>query len=444
MSLQARFTACSPPLRLLLLSEMLGLLASAVGQTALAWWMAQRGGAHDLATHGALLALGALITLPLLSPLGDRRPKRQLIRLGKLVLVVDALALALLAGAGIYRLSLLCACSLLSIVAHALLLPAQASILPELVETGRLPDAIRLRRGAQALGGLLGPGLGGAALALGGVASAMLLNLLLFVIAAVAALRLGVPPFPARPAATRGWFGDLAAGLRAKWSVPLDRWWTLIGALMMVFLLPATGLLLPLRLQSLGLSAAWFGACSAALSLGLLVGVAGVADRLIARVGRARAIAAAVLCCGLAVGGLGPCDWPPGLVLLFALIGLSMSVTQLVGQTHRTLAVPEDFRSRMSAGQMTVGHIAAAAAPVLTGALLMHCSAAAVYPLLAAGFLLSGLGLLAVPGLGHFLRLDHEQVKNWYGRQYPQAFMPRPAGVGAAKAPRRPDSAPRA
>lgn len=429
MSLKARIAACAPPVRLLLLSEMLGLLASATSQTTVAWWIAQRGGAHDLAVHGALLALVALISLPLLSPLGDRWPKQRLIRLGKLLLLLDALALAVLAGAGLYRLPLLIACSLLSIGANALLLPAQASILPELVSTDRLPDAIRLRRGAQALGGLLGPGLGGAALALGDVVTAMGLNLLMFGVAAAAAFRTSAPPFPAQRARTQGWFHDLAAGLRAKWGVPLDRWWTLVGALMMVFLLPATGLLLPLRLQSLGLSALWFGACAAALSMGLLVGVAGVADLLIARCGRIRAIAAAVLCCGLAVGAMGLCDWPPGLVLLFAAIGLGMSVTQLVGQTHRLLSIPEDFRARMSAGQMTVAQIAAAAAPSLAGALLMHWPVAAVYPILAIGFLLSGLGLLAVPGLGHFLRLDHGQVKNWYGRQYPKAFAPRPIGA---------------
>jgi hypothetical protein len=44
---------------------------------------------------------------------------------------------------------------------------------------------------------------------------------------------------------------------------------------------------------------------------------------------------------------------------------------------------------------------------------------------MALGFLASGALLLAVPELGTFLRLDHEQVRNWYGRRYPQAFAPR-------------------
>lgn len=425
MRFWARIEACAPPLRLLLLGEMLGPLATAVGQVGMAWWIAQAGGAADLARHGAVVALCSLLATPLMSPLGDRGPKQRLIRLGKLCLLLDAAALALLACFGVYRLPLLCACSVLSILANAVWMPAQASILPEWVETERLPEAIRLRRGAQALGGLIGPGLGGAALAAGGVAAAMALNLLMLGVATLAAFRLGEPRFQARRAVAAGWFSDLAAGLRAKWGVPLDRWWTLAGALMMVFLLPATGMLLPLRMRSLGLSALWFGACGVAMSLGLLVGVAGAADALIRRLDRARAMGVAVLVCGLAVGAAGLCDWGPGLVLLFALVGMCMSVTQLVGQTHRMLAMPEDFRSRMVAAQLAAAQVSAALAPMLAGALVLRWPVGAVYVVLAAGFLLSGLLLLAVPDLPRFLRLDHDSVKNWYGRHHPQAFAPR-------------------
>jgi hypothetical protein len=47
-----------------------------------------------------------------------------------------------------------------------------------------------------------------------------------------------------------------------------------------------------------------------------------------------------------------------------------------------------------------------------------------VYLWMAAGFLACGSLLFAVPGLRPFLRLDHEQVRNWYGRQHPEAFRP--------------------
>ncbi|MBZ8139755.1 MFS transporter [Rubrivivax gelatinosus] len=406
----------------LMLGECLGLLAGAAMQLALAWWISSAGGAAALARYGVFSALAALLATPLLSPAGDRWPKRRVIRLGKLLLVADALLLALLCQAGVYELWLLCACGLLSVAAQALLWPAEASILPELVPAAGLPAAIRLRRGAQAVGGLLGPGLAGVLLAGAGLGAAMVLNLLLFTLAAVAAWGVGKPGMPAAPSVRRGWFEEMADGLRAKWQVRLDRWWTLVGALMMLCLLPATGLLLPLRIQALGLSAAWFGACSAALSVGLLLGVGGLATALIARVGRSRALALAVVAITAAMAGVGCSSRAPVLVLLFALIGLGLAVTQLVGQTHRMLAMPEDYRARMSAAHLAVAHLAAALGPALAGALLQQAAVQTVYLLLAAGFAGSGLLLLAVPGLGLFLRQDHESVRDWYARHYPRAF----------------------
>lgn len=413
-----------PATRQLLVSEMAGLLANASSQTTLAWWIAHSGGAADLARYGAGMAICAMVALPLMSPLGDRGPKHRVVRGACVLLLLDVLVLAALAWRDAYSWPLLCLCGAVSAVANAALLPAQASMLPELVETSRLPEAIRLRRGFQAVGGLMGPALSGALLALAGVAAAMAGAALMMLAAAVAAARL--QPTPATPAAaTRaGWLGDVRAGLRAKWGVPVDRWWTLAGALMMVFFLPATGLLLPLRLQSLGLSGGWLGACGAALSAGVMAGVAGLAEALIRRLDRVRAIAAAIGVCGGAMGAVGLCDPPWALVALFALMGLCMSVTQLVGQTHRMLAVPEHFRARMAAAQLTLAHLAATAAPVVVATLLAGWRVEAVYLWMAAGFLASGGLLLAIPGLRPFLRLDHAQVKNWYGLQYPKAFLP--------------------
>jgi len=420
--LHARWHSIPIAVRRLMVGEVLGLLATASMQLAMAWWISSQGGAGALARYGALNGLAALVATPLLSPAGDRWPKFLVIRVGKACLVLDALLLAWLCWAGAYDLTLLCLCGLLSVAAGALLWPAENSILPELVTPSRLPTALRWRRAAQAAGGVLGPSLGGVVLAGAGLKVTMAANLALFVIAAGAAWRVGMPDLPAAATRRRGWFGEIADGLRAKWHVRLDRWWTLVGALMMLFLLPATGLLLPLRIQALGLAATWFGACSAAMSIGLLLGVAWLAPALIARLGRIRALALAIVACAAAMTGIGLCDRALVLVMLFALIGLCLSVTQLVGQAHRMLAMPEDYRARMSAAHLMIAHLATALAPALAGTLLEQAEVQTVYRVLAAGFGASGLLLLAVPGLGTFLRQDHEGVRNWYRRHYPQAF----------------------
>src|ERR1700761_8922798 len=64
--------------RWLLGSDALTLLSLMVGQVALPWWIAQSGGAHDLAVCGRLGRGLSIVALPLLSPFADRHPKRRL------------------------------------------------------------------------------------------------------------------------------------------------------------------------------------------------------------------------------------------------------------------------------------------------------------------------------------------------------------------------------
>lgn len=400
-------------------------MARASLQTGMAWWMVHAGGATHLAAYGAAVAFCSLMAIPLMSPIGDRWEKPRVIVCASLALVLESAVLAAMAWGDLYSWFVMTLCGCVSAIAHAALLPAQASLLPELVSAEQLPLAIRVRRGFQASGGLAGPSLSGVMIAGGGVPAAMGLALLLALGAAAGAWTLKGRPAMTRRAEQAGWFEEMRAGFRAKWEVRLDRWWTITGALMMVFFVPATGLLLPVRLQSLSLSGAWFGACGAALSFGVLAGIAGMAELLIRRCGRASAIGWAIGICGVAIAAVGLCQAAWALVVLFAIIGLCMSVTQLVGQTHRALAVPDAFRSRMAAAQLACAHLSAAVAPALAGALLVAWPVDEVYLFMALGFVVSGAMLCIVPDLGLFLRLDHGAAKGWYGRRYPAAFIPK-------------------
>jgi len=191
---------------------------------------------------------------------------------------------------------------------------------------------------------------------------------------------------------------------------------------MMVCFLPATSMLVPLKLQSLGLGAAWLGACEAALSGGLLLGTFWLADKAVRRLGRWHALLAAVALCGVGLAMIGPSQQGWTLLPAFAAIGLGLSVTQLVGQTHRMLAMPPDFRARMTAVHLASGQLSAALGPLLAGLLLAHLALHLVYHCLALGFAVSALLLLRVPGLKGFLQQDHVAVTGWYARHHPQAF----------------------
>ena len=421
--LLARWQTCPPCVRHLLLGEFARLWGSASAQVGMAWWIAQAGGAHALALYGGVVGAGSLLTMPLLSPLGDRFPKHLLMQVGSALLLMDGLLLLGLSALDIYHLPLLCLCSLVAVSANAVLLPAQTSALPEMISTEGLPGAIRLRRAAQSIGGMVGPGLAGLVLAAIGTSGPMVLNVLALSIATATAYLIRAEHVRRVSHAPRRWMEDLWDGFRAKWGVRMDRNWSLIGALMMIFLLPATGLLLPLRVRELSLSSIWFGACGTALSLGVLAGVLGGADFLIQRLNRVRALYLSLALCSAFVAAMGWCSWGPGLVALFFGVGMCTSVTQLVGQTHRALAMPEEFRARMTSANLASTHLAATVAPAVAGLLLLRWPVHSVYVLMGAGLLASSALLFwAVPELRAFLHLGHAEIKNWYGRIYPEAF----------------------
>jgi len=424
--LLGRVDALGPSFRALLLSDTLTLSAGMVGHVALAWWIAQQGGGADLALYAAIVAIGALIFLPLLSPFGDRYCKRSVMTVGQAGLVVVAIGLAALVQSGIYSLPAIIGLDLVGAAAGSLAAPASASIVAEMLPADKLTAGLGLQKSGQALGRLIGPALGGGILAISGTASALWLYVLLLAVAYVLTLR--IPKNPVARAAGAGasaWLADIRAGLAAKWHIKVERWWTLVTFLFAIFLLPCIGMLLPMKIQSLHLSGAWLGLSEAALSAGMLLGALGLSARLADRVGRFTIYTAAIVGMGLCFVAVGAAHYPPVLLAAFALCGLCISTTQLVGQTHRMLAIPPSFRARMTSVHIMVMQVAASIGPALGGIGLASLGVDRVYILFGAAVLVTGIGYVIAPGYRAFIGLSHDRVTGYYGRTYPKLFEPR-------------------
>ncbi len=410
------------PVSALLRVELLSTCAAALGHSAMLLWLSQHGGAAALVTYSALLAAATLIGMPALSPLGDRIHQPRLIMLGHGGLFVLAVLECAVACWSDRPIAPLIVIGMLSTWAQAVAHPAQQALLPALLPAEQLSEAIRRRRGLQAVGSLAGPVLAGVAVSGGSALSGLVLHALLSALCAAAALTVrSRVPVALSPSAAP-WLQLMRAGWRAKWQVRVDRWWTLSGALMMLFYSPAIGLLLPLRLKALQAPPVWFGLCQASLAAGVLVGVLGASDLFISRLGRHRAMMMAVIVCGVSLCAMSACARPAGLAALMAVIGACTSITQLTGQTLRALAVPEDFRARMTAAQLTITALAGTTAPMVAGAMLQRWPVDAVYAVQGMGFLGAGMLLLAIPGLKTLLGLSASEAVGWYERRYPQAF----------------------
>jgi len=417
----ARFAALGVPFLWLLASDALTLLALMVGQVALPWWIASAGGAHDLALYSVVTSAFAVVAMPCLSPLGDRIAKRRLIQAALIAFALASAAVAGLASAGRYDLRALTLLGVVPVLAMAALIPSISSFVTELVAPGGLARAMGLQQSAQATGRMIGPAIGGAVLGAAGTAAALWLNAALLVFAGWAARQLpaGVPPRHGR----RAWRADLAAGMAANWRIPLERGWILVNFVSWIFLFPAFTMLVPLKVQSLGLSGTWLGLCEAGLSLGMLLGSLGGSAWLIARLGRYRTRVGAAVLQGAALACAGATGSGPWLVACFAAAGFLNAAMVLVGLTHRMLARPQAYRARMVAGAVTTTYVASAIGPALAGVALLHASVSAIF--MAFGMLgaLASLGLAVVPGFRAFMALDHEAVANFYERTFPAAFV---------------------
>lgn len=413
------------PFRALLISEVLNLLALMVGAVAVPWWIAGQGGAHDLAAYGFTVSALLFFVMPALAPLGDRRPKRGLIVSGLLLYALAAAVLASLASLGHYHLGWVLATALVSALAAGLVAPAILNIAGEMVSAERLPEALSLQRSAQSLGRVLGPALGGLALS-ASTGLALWLQCGLLLSAALLARRLpgGMPPRigHGEERGLKAWRRDLQAGLRVCWTMPLERGWTLVNFVSVLFMVPAFTMLVPLKVQSLGLSGAWLGAAETGLSLGMLLGALGGSAWVASRIGRYATRIGATMAQGLGLALAGATEQGPLLVAALFFVGLANSCGVLVGQTQRMLAIPAHFRARLSAAGMMTLNIAAAAGPALAGLALLQLSVSQVYLLFGLMAAISALGFVLVPDFRTLMSLDHEAAKGWYARRHPELF----------------------
>ncbi|MBL8509195.1 MAG: hypothetical protein JNM11_12020, partial [Chitinimonas sp.] len=113
--------ALGKPFRLLLVSEVLTVLSMLVGHIAVMWWVAEQGGAKDLAIYGVMMSVTIFVAMPLLSPLSDRHPKRVLLGSGLIVLTVETLLMSQHAQFWPYQLRELIPLQMVDVVALAVM-----------------------------------------------------------------------------------------------------------------------------------------------------------------------------------------------------------------------------------------------------------------------------------------------------------------------------------
>jgi MFS family permease len=354
-----------------------GVLAS-VGTSALAvvvgWEVFERTNESYFAL--ALAGLAQFFPVLLLAlPAGqaaDRYSRKVLAQIAQGGLALTCLALASLSfWQG--PVELIFVCLLLAGACRALYMPTRSALLPQLVPTEVLANAVTWNSTGWQIASITGPALAGGVMVLFGYAATYLLSACCCLGCVV--LLLPIRPRPVPWLLQPRTLGSLLAGLRFVWRTEL-----LLAAItldLFAVLLGGATALLPAYAKLLGVGKFGLGALRAAPALGaLLMGVALAHLPPLRRAGLA--LLSAVAGFGAATIGFG-LSTHFGLSFLFlALTGALDNVSMVVRGTLMQLLTPDEMRGRVSAvnsvfisssnelGEFESGAVAAVFGPVVS------------------------------------------------------------------------------
>jgi MFS family permease len=191
-------------------------------QTAVAWIL------YELTNSPLLLGLSGLArAVPMIAftwiggAVADRAPRRMLLLTTESAMLVVSLAVGWLAAAGQLQFWYLYVLSFASGTLSAFSVPARQALFAGLVPRSAMQSAVSLNAVAVRSGALIGPSLGGVALAYGGYALPFFVNAATFLgmLLALAAMRL--PPREPERASPSGLWEGMTHGLGFVWRNPL-------------------------------------------------------------------------------------------------------------------------------------------------------------------------------------------------------------------------------
>ncbi len=300
------------------------------------------------------LALGLVTTIqftPILAfslfggVIADRFPKRRILLVTQSVMLAQAAVLAVLTSTGLVRVEYVYVLAAVLGIASAIDNPTRQAFVVEMVGPEDLPNAVALNSTQFNAARIVGPGLGGATIALIGIAGTFYLNAVSYVGVLAALFMLRPDRLLAPPARAHGrMLRQIGEGLRYAVGTP-----DIAIVLIMMGILGTFGynftVLLPLiakyvlRAGPLG-----FGALTSAMAVGSLVASVWIAYR-----GRAteRTLFIGASGFSLALVAVACSRWWPATLPLLVVLGLFSILFTATANTRLQLTAPAALRGRV-------------------------------------------------------------------------------------------------
>lgn len=332
--------------RLIWSGEFVASLGAQLQVVALSWQIFDLTGSVALLGVLGLVRAAAIMSMALIGgALADLHDRRRVLIITNFILLALSAGLAAASAAGIVSVTMIYIVAAAAAVTAAFDSPARQALIPSLVPRERIPAAMSLNILTGNVADVIGPALGGFAIAFLGVAAAYALNAasFVFVIGAVLLMR-------ARPEIYLQRTGGMAAireGLRFIWATPV-----IYGVMLLDFLATLFGSrsgLAPVFAEDvLNIGPQGLGILLSAPAAGAIL--AGTALSVMAPPRRPGwTIVGAIVAYGLSLAlfGLSSTVWMAVLFLGFS--GAADAVSMTMRHTIRNLATPDRLRGRIAA-----------------------------------------------------------------------------------------------
>lgn len=355
-------------------------------------------------THSAVLAgvvgtARAITVMCLQLPAGalaDRFDRRRTMIVCDSVRAALMVVLCLLVAVHLASWPVVLVVSMIEGGAGALFDPSAAAALPGIVPDGQLEEAWAATEARGYVAWLAGPALGGVLFGLGR-AVPFLADAVSYGVSLATVNRIRGRFRPAKTAARKALWREVADGLRLVWQVPILRAVVIQGPLIN-FAFNGVLFTITLSLRQHGTSTAVIGLVQAAIAAGGLVGAV-AATRLQRRL-RLRTLTVAMSVAGTLLYCAAALLVPSPLVLVpVAIVPLLSPAANAALFAVMLRTAPEEMRGRVT---NTVGMLAmalAALAPLLAGLLVQHVSGAWAIGAFAAAQAMAAVLCLTMPGL---------------------------------------------
>ncbi|HEX2222072.1 MAG TPA: MFS transporter [Candidatus Limnocylindria bacterium] len=255
--------------------QVLSLVGSAMQSVSLPWLVLLLGGSPlELGIVGAMQYAPALLLAPIGGVVADRVDKRRLLLATNVVAAAEALALFALTVAGMIEIWHVIVLAVVIGVATSVEMPVRSAFIAELVPRDVLANAVSLNSVAFNTSRVIGPAVGGVAIAALGVAANFAVNAVSFAAVLIGLARIDPTLLRAGPVPERRppLLASLGEGFIYAARLRTIRWTLILLLGMAVFGMQFT-ILIPLFARNvLGLGAEGYGALFGALGLGSLVG----------------------------------------------------------------------------------------------------------------------------------------------------------------------------